>query len=225
MTIATESTIREYCRTGTVLGVIFIFFSILSVWLIDDKLAFFINSLNLSTSTFLYFITEVSPAYIILIEILLLCCLVFKTSIRNILGLFFLYALVIALANTLKTELKIILARNWPMAYTNDGLHISLLGSNVYGFHFFKPGRWQGSFPSGHTTFISSSSIIMALIFKRYRYIFLGLIPTMMILLLLQNFHFLGDCLSGIALGAFIAYNGYAIYLWLISRYTNKMVV
>lgn len=225
MAIVTQSIVQEHCRTGAMLGITFLLCSILSVWLIDEKLAFFINSLNLPTSKLLHFITEISPRYIILVEILLLSSLAFKSSLRKVLGLFLLYAIVVALADGIKTELKIILARNWPNVYTNDGIHGSLIGNDLYGFHFFEPGRWQGSFPSGHTTFISSSSMIMALIFKRYSYIFLALIPIMMIAILLQNYHFLGDCLSGIGLGAFVAYNSYAAYLWLMNRPSNKIAV
>lgn len=222
MEVATHNIVRQYCTTGAVFCIFFLFASILSVWFIDEKLTFFINSLNLPASKLLHFITEISPRYIILLEVLLLGSLAFKSTLRKTLGLFLLYAIVVALSDVIKTELKIILARNWPNVYTNDGIHGSLIGNNLYGFHFFEPGRWQGSYPSGHITFISSSSMIMSMLFKRYRYIFLALIPIMMIAILLQNYHFLGDCLSGIGLGTFVAYNGYAAYLWLINRPSNK---
>ena len=116
-----------------------------------------------------------------------------------------------------RRRLGVMCARSWPNIWANSGVYGGLIGDGQFGFHFFKTSSWKGSFPSGHSVEMSYICCMMYLVYHRFKYKYLWWLPliAMVIGQVVQNFHFLGDCLAGIALGVLVAYCVFAVCQWL----------
>lgn len=84
---------------------------------------------------------------------------------------------------------------------------ISILRDHAYGFHFFHSGVAYQSFPSGHTTVAVAAMTAIWIAFPRliWRGLAVLVIAAVVIGLLGENYHFLGDCIAGGWLGATVA--------------------
>ncbi len=98
-----------------------------------------------------------------------------------------------------KDLLKFGFGRPWPETWVNN--NPSWIGSHTYGFAPFHGGQGWASFPSGHTTMITTPCAALWRSAGRWRPPLL-LLPVLVALGLIgSDFHFLGDCLAGMLLG------------------------
>ncbi|MFN7094006.1 MAG: phosphatase PAP2 family protein [Burkholderiales bacterium] len=204
---------KYYCQTGFWVTLGLMGLTLFSVLMIDKPLALWIHFYHIDKWLILHHLSEQA---LIVVSIAYLIMLTFK-SVDSDFGrriwLILYIIIIVCLTLWFKTKLKIMLGRDWPSTWS--GSHQSLLQHEVYRFNLFQPGTWQGSLPSGHMTFASSTSVIMYLLYPQYKYIWFGCIGLLTASLVMLNYHFLGDCLAGIALGAFAAYYSMAFYLLL----------
>lgn len=84
--------------------------------------------------------------------------------------------------------------------------------SNQYGFAWFSKVSGFASFPSGHCTFMSFCLFWVIALRSRLKVMIGSLFGLLFGGLVLFNYHFLGDCLAGSALGIFSA--GCSYWLW-----------
>ncbi|HUZ65060.1 MAG TPA: phosphatase PAP2 family protein [Acetobacteraceae bacterium] len=98
-----------------------------------------------------------------------------------------------------KNELKFVFGRTWPETWVHN--NPSFIGTGAYGFHFFHGGAGWASFPSGHTTAITSVMAVLWLMMPRWRPLWAGLAVAVAVGLLGMDYHFLGDIIAGGFLG------------------------
>ena len=106
----------------------------------------------------------------------------------------------------IKDILKLIFGRYWPRTFINN--NPSLIHDHAYGFHWFHKGLSYQSFPSGHTAIGVAFMSSLFLLYPRSPWRWLGVLVACFIVigLLANNYHFIGDCFSGGLLGAIVAY-------------------
>jgi len=211
----------SYLKLGFIILLTFVCLSIISIWLFDRQLALWIYPHDFGQWHILNNITEHGLVVIGICYLLILGLIPINPKFDNRIFLIIYLIIFVYLTLWVNNKLKIMFGRDW--VNTWSGSHQSLLHNNVFQFNFFKYKNWRGSFPSGHMALISVMSMSMYLIYLRYKCLWLIPILIMAISLILQNYHFLGDILSGIALGSFLAYYSLALYL-LIKKIIQKML-
>lgn len=122
----------------------------------------------------------------------------------------------IAISIFIKDALKAPFGRYWPNTWTNN--NPSLIHDHAYGFHWFHKGVIYQSFPSGHTTVGAAFMTALWLSYphKSWRWLGVPVACAIVIGLLADNYHFIGDCLAGAWVGATVAY-----YVTAASRKSN----
>jgi membrane-associated phospholipid phosphatase len=202
-------------KTLLVISLILIAFTILSIFYIDRGLALYIHNNGIDANPVLTKITKLMPKAVLL---LIFVVILLKREIlfvqKIILAVFFYISLLLTIE--IKIGLKIIFGRYWPKTWINNNL--SLITDNIYGFNFFHGFANQGSFPSGHSTYIAFCSVWLCVLYPRLLLLCLILMVIMPICLILLDYHFLGDCLAGILLGINSAALSYIIYKKLVCR-------
>jgi membrane-associated phospholipid phosphatase len=104
-------------------------------------------------------------------------------------SLFFLMAIIIP--GLVCNVLKFILGRARPIA---------LFEHDLFGFYFFQFDASMRSFPSGHTTTITSIIVALFLFFPRYWMLYLGVLFTVATSRIILTAHYLSDVLLGMYL-------------------------
>lgn len=84
--------------------------------------------------------------------------------------------------------------------------------SNQYGFAWLSGVSGFASFPSGHCTFMSFCLFWVIALRSQFRLMVSILFGLLFSGLVLFNYHFLGDCLAGSALG--VLFGGCSYWLW-----------
>lgn len=197
--------------------------ALISVFFIDKPLALYIHREHFSHIHWLMYVTEYSPNHII-IPFCILMLFIFRTKPAfgsKLIILCYLIA-IFMLTMFIKTKLKIAFGRTWPETWHGSGVYGSLIQNHNDSFHLFKLKTWPGSFPSGHATFISLICVSMFLILERFKFLWLSMMLIMEAAILLLNYHYLGDFMAGLALGTFMAYNGFAVYLFILSKFYKQ---
>jgi membrane-associated phospholipid phosphatase len=95
-------------------------------------------------------------------------------------------------ASAAKDELKFVFGRPWPSTWLMWG---------TYGFHPFSNGAFFGSFPSGHTAYVSAPLCVLWVLAPRHRWLWGGVIGLVMVGLVGADYHFVGDVLAGLLTG------------------------
>lgn len=95
--------------------------------------------------------------------------------------------------------------------------------SNQYGFAWLSNVSGFASFPSGHCTFMSFCFFWVIALRSQLRVVISILFGLLFSGLVLFNYHFLGDCLAGSALGLF--FGGCSYWLWAHVMRSNKIGV
>lgn len=110
----------------------------------------------------------------------------------------------VAISIFIKDALKSLFGRYWPTTWVQN--NPSLIHDHAYGFHWFHKGVIYQSFPSGHTTVAVTFMVALWLAFPRSLYRWLGVIIALVIVvgLLANDYHFIGDCLAGAWVGAVV---------------------
>ncbi len=95
-------------------------------------------------------------------------------------------------ATAAKDELKWAFGRPWPETWLK------------WGDPTWKPfidNVFYGSFPSGHTAYISAPMAVLWVVAPRWRPVWGGLVLSVMAGLVLADYHFVGDVIGGLLVG------------------------
>jgi membrane-associated phospholipid phosphatase len=114
-------------------------------------------------------------------------------------------AIVAAMINLLamslvKMGLKWVFGRPWPGTWIDN--NPSLIRDGIYDFQWFHGGEIFGSFPSGHTTAAAAIASILWIAYPKLRWLAVLAVITMVVALVGNNYHFVGDCVAGAFLGS-----------------------
>ncbi|HXA15036.1 MAG TPA: phosphatase PAP2 family protein [Opitutaceae bacterium] len=113
------------------------------------------------------------------------------------------------IAVVMKEALKFVFGRTWPESWIDQ--NPSWIGNGAYGFHFFHGGQGWASFPSGHMTMITAPA---AVLWQRARCLrWLWAVPVLAVAIGLfgSDYHFIGDMIAGVYLGAACAAGAMAL--------------
>jgi membrane-associated phospholipid phosphatase len=108
-------------------------------------------------------------------------------------------ALNLLVAVALKEQLKWVFGRPWPETWIDN--NPSYLGDGLYAFQWFRGGEIFGSFPSGHTTAICAAASIVWIAWPAWRWLVLTVVVLVVVGLVGDNYHFVGDTIAGATLG------------------------
>jgi membrane-associated phospholipid phosphatase len=113
-------------------------------------------------------------------------------------------AAVAAAASTLLTApavvlLKLTFGRYCPDLAAAKGP--SLLHGGAYGFNLFHAGAAYWAFPSGHTACTLSALSVAMVAFRRWRLLLWSIAGLVAVVLVVLNYHFVGDVIAGAFLG------------------------
>lgn len=95
---------------------------------------------------------------------------------------------------------KEIFGRTWPESWLGD--NPSWIRDGVFGFFPFHGGMGWGSFPSGHTTLITTVATILWIVWPELRWVWSVTVAIVVVGLLAGNYHFVSDIIGGLYLGA-----------------------
>jgi len=109
----------------------------------------------------------------------------------------------IALTYFLKSILKIVFGRYWPMTWINH--NPSLIRDGVYGFNWFHTSSIYGAFPSGHAAIMAAGMVALSLNYPKWRWLFFLLWVAVAVGLVGMNYHFVSDVIGGGVLGSMLA--------------------
>lgn len=217
--------INKLLKKGLFLFLIFAILSCVSILFIDRNLALFIHKIGLDQILILRYFTEYSPLMLVSSVLLFICLSKESIYINNkfkdrLLLIIYITLLVIA-AGEAKTLLKDTFGRYWIQSW--KGNNLSLLKDNVYGFKFMGgfAVKESFSFPSGHLTFISTTCISTIIVYPKFIAPGFLFIISAVLAQVSLNYHYLGDTLSGIALGCLFAYPSLSLYIK-IKEYCKK---
>jgi membrane-associated phospholipid phosphatase len=99
---------------------------------------------------------------------------------------------------------KHVFGRTWPETWVDN--NPSFIKDQVYGFFWLHGGVGYNSFPSGHTARVVAPCAVIGLRVRQMRPLAYALPVIVAAGLIGANFHFLGDCLGGVALGLAVAF-------------------
>lgn len=174
---------------------------IISYFLIDSPLVFFVHEHGINHYSFLKLLTHIPDVIIgiIIVYVILFPFLYKKYKENRLFHMLFLSTISVSLAAQIKDILKFVFGRYWPDTWI-DG-NPSLLVNHEYGFHFFQKGSAYTSFPSGHATATFAFFAICILYYPKYKMYFL--IPMFLLSIgqVFVHYHFLSDVIAGGCLG------------------------
>jgi membrane-associated phospholipid phosphatase len=105
-------------------------------------------------------------------------------------------------ALTTNSVVKPIFGRTWPESWL--GNNPSWIHDGVFGFFPFHGGAGWGSFPSGHTTVITTPAVILWIVWPELRILWVATVALVVAGLLGANYHFVSDVVGGLCLGTAI---------------------
>jgi membrane-associated phospholipid phosphatase len=108
--------------------------------------------------------------------------------------------LAVLISEEIKEQLKQLFGRPWPEKWNSGSA--SWIGDHAYGFHFFHGGNGWESFPSGHATQMASLAAVIWLRLPRFRWLGVAITSFVAVALWILNYHFVGDIIAGVFLGA-----------------------
>lgn len=111
-------------------------------------------------------------------------------------------SLAILFAGEINQDLKWAFGRTWPENWL--GSNPSWIGDGVFGFFPFHGGSGWGSFPSGHTTVITTLATLLWLIWPQLRVLWVAMVALVITGLIGANYHFVSDIIGGLYLGVAI---------------------
>ncbi len=108
------------------------------------------------------------------------------------------------LAVMVKDQLKYAFGRTWPETWVNN--NPSWIRDHVMGFTPFHGGPGWASFPSGHTT-LATAPMTVLMITLRSAWRWLCAVPIALVAIGLYgaDYHFIGDMIAGVMVGALCA--------------------
>lgn len=106
---------------------------------------------------------------------------------------------------------KDVFGRTWPESWLGD--NPSWVRDGVFGFFPFHGGMGWGSFPSGHTTLITTAATILWVRWPELRCVWGAVVATVIVGLVGGNYHFVSDIIGGLFLGVGIGLANVALLL------------
>lgn len=182
----------------------FLLLTFLAITFVDQPLALWIHQNNLDQMLWLAHFTENSAQLFAIFAIILIAIGKDGFNLRQKFLLTVGIAVLLIVALYCKTELKYIFARNWPLYWLNIWAAASSPYGNSYGFHLNHVLQWQGSMPSGHTSFIGTLGFMLWYIYPNSRLTIAAYLIAVVLAIITLNYHFLGDCLAGFVIAALI---------------------
>lgn len=179
---------------------------LLAYWFIDQPVAFLVFNEHINK---IYFLKELTfiPVFLVGLTVIFYPLL----AIRFCLGKYgllerhiLLFANAISATYLLKTVLKIVFARYWPMTWIHN--NPSLIHNGIYGFKWFHMGPAYGAFPSGHAAVMTAGMVALSLSYPKWSWLFGLLWFLVAIGLVGMNYHFVGDVIGGATLGGAVAW-------------------
>jgi membrane-associated phospholipid phosphatase len=108
----------------------------------------------------------------------------------------------IFVAMDVNSEAKAVFGRTWPESWL--GNNPSWIRDRVFGFFPFHGGRGWGSFPSGHTTIITTPATVLWVVWPELRVLWASIVGVVVVGLIGANYHFVSDTIGGVYLGALV---------------------
>jgi membrane-associated phospholipid phosphatase len=105
-------------------------------------------------------------------------------------------------ADQFRESLGDLFGRYWPETWHDN--NPSLIGDGTYGFHPFRSGDDNGSFPSGHAARILGFVAPLWIGFPRVRWVCGIAAAPMLAALVAMNYHFVSDVIAGSVLGGIV---------------------
>ncbi|MBX9598189.1 MAG: phosphatase PAP2 family protein [Burkholderiales bacterium] len=173
--------------------------SALSILFIDRDLALLVHNSGLDSNLWLRKLTEGLPVLLLVMLVIVALFTKLQSGKLSALLLSAYVYLGLKLMMEIKTGLKTIFGRYWTKTWINHNL--SLIHDGIYGFNWWHGFGNQGSFPSGHSTYTAFCCLWLYLLLPRYKAVWLILLIIMPLGLIVLDYHYLGDCLAGVALG------------------------
>jgi membrane-associated phospholipid phosphatase len=94
---------------------------------------------------------------------------------------------------------KEVFGRTWPESWLGD--NPSWIRDGVFGFFPFHGGQGWGSFPSGHTTVITTLATLLWIVWPELRIVWAAMVAIVIAGLIGANYHFVSDVIGGLYLG------------------------
>ena len=105
-------------------------------------------------------------------------------------------------AMEVNSEVKAVFGRTWPESWL--GNNPSWIRDGVFGFSPFHGGRGWGSFPSGHTTTVTTPATVLWIVWPELRILWVSIVGVVVIGLIGADYHFVSDTIGGLYLGALV---------------------
>ena len=217
----TTSNLNRQLKINLGYTVAFAGLSLLAIVFIDQRLALWVHYEQFDNILWLNQFTENSPYILGIPAALIMLFFPVKKSLKTKLQIILVSILLLIIADLIKSELKCLFARNWPLFWLGVWGAASSPFKNNYGINFSWTSHWQGSLPSGHTTFVTLLSIILAQLYPRLKPYLVAYGALLVVSLVSLNHHFLGDCLAGISL-AFLVNSLFLYVQFLILKHTSS---
>jgi membrane-associated phospholipid phosphatase len=115
-------------------------------------------------------------------------------------------SLTILVAVALNGEAKSAFGRTWPESWL--GNNPSWVRDGVFEFAPFHGGPGFGSFPSGHTTLMTTLATLLWFVWPELRVLWVAMVAIVITGLIGANYHFISDVIGGVYLGVAVGLGG-----------------
>jgi membrane-associated phospholipid phosphatase len=119
-------------------------------------------------------------------------------------------------------EIKIVFGRTWPESWLGD--NPSWIRDGVFEFSPFHGGNGWHSFPSGHTSVITTAATLLWLLWPELRILWAAIVAMVVIGLIGANYHFVSDIIGGLYLGVAIGLGSAGLMLSTSGRFGRSVI-
>lgn len=204
---------KKLLKHSIILFLLFSLLTLLSVFFVDKDLALLINKHHIDLFAEKYYLRYLSEGLPIILPLFYIVFIIMAEPERELGNkIWFVIYLVILTKIVLyiKYLLKILFGRYWIKSWIGNNL--SLLKNGVFGFNWFHGYANYGSFPSGHTTFVTVTVLSLLIVYPRFFWLWISFILIIVLDLIALDYHFLGDCFAALAISSLFSYLGFFIY-------------
>lgn len=213
---------KKLLRHSVLLFSLFSLLTFLAVLFVDKDLAILINNYHIdliAEKYYLRYLSEGLPIILPLFYILFIMMAEPERELGNKIWFVIYLVILTKIVLYVKYLLKIAFGRYWIKSWIGNNL--SLLKDGAFGFNWFHGYANHGSFPSGHTTFVTITALSLLIVYPRFFWLWIGLILVIILDLIALNYHFLGDCFAALAISSLFSYLGFFTYQSIYAKITN----
>ena len=211
---------KQLIRKILLVSLILCSLSALSILFIDRNLALAVHNSGLDSNLWLRKLTEGLPVFLLVMLVTVPLLTKWQRGKLSALLLSAYVYLGLKLTMEIKTGLKTIFGRYWTKTWINHNL--SLIHDGVYGFNWWHGFGNQGCFPSGHSTYTAFCCFWLYILQPRYKILWLILLVIMPLGLIALDYHYLGDCFTGVALGLSCGMGSVIVWAKIEARFLAK---